>query len=394
MRKIAIVTAGVLPVPATKGGAVENLVEILLNENEKNPSFEFVVFSVADVVSAQVARKYKCSQFFFIETTGKLFCFSRVIRSIFNRILPVYVGNQFISTVLSKTDFSVFDAVILENAPQFAIPLRRKYPCMRIVSHLHNRYVFDGMRYQQQILSATDLFLGVSNYICRQVLTCRGVSKDSVVCLYNGIDTKIFSRNLGRVDRLHLRATLGIREDDFVFLFSGRLVPAKGIQELFHAFEIVRTHNPEARPKLLVIGSSGYAGSDRGDFSSPQEDVVFSGYINHEDMWKYLSLGDVAVFPSTCEEAFGLTCVEALCSGLPTIITNSGGMPEVPDDVSAVIVSRGDGLTNRLSNAMEDLMRSSERRKVMSDGARVRGAYFSTTRYWGRFCELINRLFV
>ena len=36
MEKIAIITSGFLPVPASKGGAVENIVVNLLNENEKN----------------------------------------------------------------------------------------------------------------------------------------------------------------------------------------------------------------------------------------------------------------------------------------------------------------------------------------------------------------------
>ena len=46
--KIAILTSGVAPVPATKGGAVENLIQHILEVNEKNKSFKlmFIVFTI------------------------------------------------------------------------------------------------------------------------------------------------------------------------------------------------------------------------------------------------------------------------------------------------------------------------------------------------------------
>ena len=48
MKKIAIITSGALPVPATKGGGVETLVQILLEQNEKKQDFDCTVFTVSD----------------------------------------------------------------------------------------------------------------------------------------------------------------------------------------------------------------------------------------------------------------------------------------------------------------------------------------------------------
>lgn len=392
MKKIAIITPGKLPVPATKGGAVENLMEIFLKGNEKYPKFDFSVFSIAESRAKNLAGTYTHCKFRFIETHGQIYRISRVLRSVINRFSPVYFGNQFISSVLKAEDFSRFDAVVLENAPQFAVPLKKKFPCVRIISHLHNRHVFDGMKYQEQILAATDSFLCVSEYICRQVLTCKTISKEIVHCLHNGIDTVAFSRKLDAFERNRLRNSLKIAEDDFVFIFSGRTVPEKGIQELVQAFEIVRCRNSDAKLKLLIVGASEFAGSTVENVAkAANENIVFSGFIDYDEMWKYLNLGDVAVLPSVWDDPFPLTLLEAQCCGLPTIITNSGGMIEAVTEKSAIIVSRGDALNERLADAMSSLLHDAEKRIKMSSAARAKGAYFSRERYWNAFCELIHK---
>ena len=64
-KKIAVVTSGFLPVPATKGGAVENLIFNLIKENEKNEKFEFVVFSIYDKSAQVESINYKKTKFYF-----------------------------------------------------------------------------------------------------------------------------------------------------------------------------------------------------------------------------------------------------------------------------------------------------------------------------------------
>lgn len=388
MKKVAIITAGVLPVPATKGGAVENLTEILLKENEKNPNFEFTLFSVDDPQAEKLSQHYKHCEFRFIKTNGLIYRIFRALRFFINRVSPFYFGNQFIASILNSEDFSCFDAVVIENAPQFAISLKRKFSHTHIITHLHNRSVYDGMRYQNQILAATNTFLCVSKYICRQVLTCRKIQTNSVHCLYNGINTIRFSQTLSNEQRINLRASLGIDNEDFVFLFSGRIVPQKGIMELIQAFEILRNRNPNSKLKLLIIGASGFAENTDKNHPPNDKDIIFSGYIAYTEIWKYLNLGDVAILPSTCEEAFPLSLLEVQCVGLPTIITDSGGMSEAVTEKSAIIIPRGSRLPERLSDAMNSLILDLEKRATMAAAARERGSYFSQERYWKSFCEL------
>ena len=55
--KLAIITSGFLPVPATKGGAVENLIENFLKMNEECKDYEITVFSVYDQQAIEEAKK-------------------------------------------------------------------------------------------------------------------------------------------------------------------------------------------------------------------------------------------------------------------------------------------------------------------------------------------------
>ena len=63
MRKICFVTCGALPVPAIKGGAIEQLIELLINENERTPKFEFTVVECCDSKVEQEFKKYKYTHF-------------------------------------------------------------------------------------------------------------------------------------------------------------------------------------------------------------------------------------------------------------------------------------------------------------------------------------------
>ena len=69
--KVAIITSGYLPVPASKGGAVENLIQNILDENEKNEKLQIIIYSIEDKDAIKLAEeKYKKSKFIFLKTNS------------------------------------------------------------------------------------------------------------------------------------------------------------------------------------------------------------------------------------------------------------------------------------------------------------------------------------
>lgn len=382
-KSVVIITPGVAPVPAVKGGAVENLTQILLEKNEKDQKFQFTVVSIEDTQARALASKFKNTNFTYIPSKGTRYCTAKYIRAIANRICnKLYLGNQFISEAIKTLkNIPKPDAIIIENAPLFAIPLRRAFPSAKIIQHLHNRYIFPGSDRSTEIARATDHFFAVSNFIGDQISLGCAPSTPKVSTLYNGLATSRFQDKNAFDENIKMRTRLKINPNDFVFIYTGRMTKNKGLFELLEAFSKLKTN---VTCKLLLIGRGGVAKQPL-----PKE-VIVIGEVSHEEIHSYYNMADCAVLPSLVEEAFGLTILEAMLSGLPIITTDAGAIPEIVGN-AAIIIQRGDNLPARLRNAMENLTKSPDLRAKLSSAALIRGLEFSDDRYWARFNELINQ---
>lgn len=145
----------------------------------------------------------------------------------------------------------------------------------------------------------------------------------------NGIDTAYFNPNIfSTPQNSELKIDLGISTSDFVFVFIGRLVGDKGINEMVAAFEVVNKKFPNA--KLLLVG-------DYETYLDPlslltldqiqtNNAIITVGFQN--DVRPYLSISNVLVFPSY-REGFPNTVMQAGAMGLPSIVSNINGCNEI-----------------------------------------------------------------
>ena len=139
MKKIAIVTTGLLPVPATKGGAVENLLDLFLEENEKRGLLDITVLSCYEKNAESLSRiLYPHTNFCFINCSTRLYkCLDWIFIQI-NKIVNLGRLFGFLSALqIRKGDF---DLVLVENFP-FHCPSLKKMIKIPIWLHTHNRYV-------------------------------------------------------------------------------------------------------------------------------------------------------------------------------------------------------------------------------------------------------------
>jgi len=388
MRKIAIILPGdKLPLPSVKGGAVESLVQCLLDYNEKYHTYNFVVFSVYNEEAALKSRSYKHTDFKYINTDSLNYKLKQVFRWIYNRFFP-YIGNQFINSVMNGMDTD-YDYVLIENAPWFVIPLKRKMN-MSMVQHLHNNYLGITSSFNQQIIDNSDFVLAVSKFIKNEILSHLNCTPELISVLYNGISLERF----GKSECLwSLREQLGISHDDFVFVFSGRLVPEKGIKELLLAIKQIQHLNF----KLLIIGSSFFSSDRKTSFieelqnlSSELPNVIFTGYIPYQKIQDYYHLANVAIVPSIGDEACPLSCIEFMASSLPLIVTDSGGMVELVDEDCAIIIKRNENIITQLKDAMINLLNNKRKCQLMGEAARKRSTLFSDLVYSKKFMYLID----
>lgn len=149
----------------------------------------------------------------------------------------------------------------------------------------------------------------------------------------NGIDTAFFSPDqVTEIERVTLREKLNIQSDDFVFVFVGRIVSDKGINELIKAFSELQAaeNNEPAGIKLLLVGGL----ENDLDPLNPEtlaeinqnKDIISVGF--QQDVRSFFAIADALVFPSY-REGFPNVVMQAGAMGLPSIVSDINGCDEI-----------------------------------------------------------------
>lgn len=380
MMNIAIITSGYLPVPASKGGAVENIVESWLIENEKYQEVKFTIFSIYDEKASELSKKYKHSDFEFIKEKKIINFCDKIIYWLSKNILKkektmsyryiiqrLYFLNK-VSKILKKDNY---DKIIIENHPTlfFALKMRKNYLKYdgKFYYHVHNE--INGDYGCTEIIAKSKKILCVSNYIKQNIKEKLGIYKN-VEVMKNCINVENFNKKLKYDDFKKVREKYNISENDIVLIFSGRVTKQKGIIELLKAMKDIKEHNV----KLLIVGSFFFGTKVKNNFEIEIEEmikqcnnkVITTGYIPYDEISKLYAISDIAVLPSICEDAAPLTIIEAMASGLPIITTNSGGIPEYAQNGCACILYRNNELVKNLTNTIEKLVKDKEKIQTMS----------------------------
>ncbi len=146
----------------------------------------------------------------------------------------------------------------------------------------------------------------------------------------NGIDVELFDYNKHNDDlvKRKLRNDLNINENDLVFIFVGRLVSDKGINELINAFNQINKKVKDVT--LLLVG--GYEteldplNPDTLKIIEDNPKIVSTGWVN--DVIPYFSISNILTFPSY-REGFPNVVMQAGAMGLPCIVSNINGCNEI-----------------------------------------------------------------
>lgn len=141
-----------------------------------------------------------------------------------------------------------------------------------------------------------------------------------------GLDVEYF--NPDAVERNIMRTELGQTQDDFVFVFVGRIVTDKGINELVSAFDRLSEEYPQAH--LVLIGNEEL---EQNPITSDSRSIIHSNKRIHAigrrtDVRPYLKDADAFVFPSY-REGFGMVLIEANSMGIPAISSDIIGCNEI-----------------------------------------------------------------
>ncbi|MCA9348218.1 glycosyltransferase family 4 protein [Candidatus Saccharibacteria bacterium] len=101
-------------------------------------------------------------------------------------------------------------------------------------------------------------------------------------------------------------------------VFLGRLVKRKGLLELIDAYNHI-SDDLAKKTRLLICGKGPL--KQRANHSvRVDRDVKFLGFVPERDKPNYLASADIAVFPSTGGESFGIVLIEAMAAGAKSVI--------------------------------------------------------------------------
>jgi glycosyltransferase involved in cell wall biosynthesis len=200
-----------------------------------------------------------------------------------------------------------------------------------------------------------------------------GLPENKIKVIYCGADTKKFFPMNGKESK-HI-------------LYCGGLLPNKGIDVLLEAIRLV------VRKNTIILDILG-----DGDWESYQQKVEafglsdyvrYHGYVPYHLINEYYKKGYLLVAP-TKHEAFGLTIVEAMASGLPVIATAVTSVPElVKNGVTGILVPWNDA--GALAEAIITLLDNPEMAKSMGQAGRERVEQMFT---WDKAAKQMENLII
>jgi glycogen(starch) synthase len=176
-----------------------------------------------------------------------------------------------------------------------------------------------------------DLVVTVSNAM-REELIELGFPKEKIRVCYNGVDPEKYSPDQVSIEKQkEIRSKYGIKDEDEMILFVGRLVWIKGVDKLIMGLPHVLQKIPNA--KLVIVGLGDMEEHLKNMVSGLklEDSVKFCfEFIPEEERIAHYAACDLAVFPSLYEP-FGIVALEAMSMEKPVVVGASGvsGMREI-----------------------------------------------------------------
>jgi glycosyltransferase involved in cell wall biosynthesis len=173
---------------------------------------------------------------------------------------------------------------------------------------------------------------GLYDFIIENKLTSKRKLKVLANGSTNGINTNFFcAKQISEELKQSFKDDLKIQENDFIFVFVGRIVGDKGINELIQAFKkIMRS---DVNIKLLLVGEEENEIDPLNNETQKElfgnRNIIKVGW--QKDIRPYLAISDVLILP-TYREGFPNVVMQAGAMGLPTIVTNINGCTEIVED--------------------------------------------------------------
>ena len=233
------------------------------------------------------------------------------------------------------------------------------------------------------------------SHAMKEELKKLGFPEEKIRVCWNGVDPNKYNPNRFKVDGLlNFRHKYGIKDDEKMVFFIGRLVTVKGADKLVESFPKVLEEFPKTKLFLLGIGDMEKQIQEQIDRLNIRDNVIIrTEFVNEEERILHYAASDLVVLPSLYEP-FGIVCTEAMSMAKPVVVGARGtnGMREQiianGEEKCGIHVNPFD--PNDIAWGIKNMLGSDEFMRIMGERSRKR---VISTFSWGSVAERTNEIY-
>lgn len=285
--------------------------------------------------------------------------------------------------LVRKYDIDVIQTHLLRSLDFLVASLKLSFPNLLVFWTVHN-YLFElradqlsGQRWllkpkkyihnalYRMVADRINGFIAVSDEVEQAIRQTIRVDQRRITTICNGVDIRRYQR---KVDRMAIRSSLGLKEEDQVVILVGTLKEQKGHRYLVQAAAPLIAQNNNLH--ILFPGD----GPLRASLQQQVQELGLEKHIHflgsRKDIPDLLAASDYFVLPSLWE-GLAMALIEAMASGLPVLATCvSGSQHVVVPGETGLLVPPGDA--DQLRQAMAEMIANPERAKKMGQAGSTR----------------------
>lgn len=398
---LIIIAPSNLPIPSVRGGAIETGIQQIIDENELEHKTDIIVYSYYEPYAKEVSKKYKYTKFVYYKSNIFAKLYKNIARMCNYMLKSVKAKRRFnihsrylkyIIKDLKNCNLTNKDVILIKNAVNYVIPIYNNLPA-KIFLQLHNDFFNKDTYKASKIAQCCEGLIANSEYIKKCILTIDKIEDKKVMINKNCLDNNDFEDISAKdVEKKAIEYGIDLRKKNI--LFSGRIVPQKGIKELIYSAQDI---SKDIDWNLNIIGSKSFGKNTTDKFKKElyniadknKDRIKFLGYVKHSDVKFLNKVADVVVIPSIWEEPAGRVALEAQVVGTPIIISNSGGLGEYTNDKASIVIERGENFIKDLTKMLEKILLDDDLRKAMGEEAKKVTSKYTSKNYYN---EILTQL--
>jgi len=266
--------------------------------------------------------------------------------------------------------------------------LRSKIPtCLTIhdLAYLHYPQFMDKLHkwhyahYLPRFARRAQRIIAVSEFTKQDIVKHYGIDAGKIDVVYNGAHQAY--QPLSYEDRETVKQQYTDGQE--FFLFTGALHPRKNIINLLKAF-VKFKRRQRSRLKLVIVGRMAWQFDEivkAKELMPFKEDVVWTGYLEIEELARITASAYAMVYPSFFE-GFGIPILEAMTCHVPVIVSDTSSMPEVGGEAALLVDPNN---VDDIAEKMMLIYKDENLRNRMIDAAKIQQQKFD----WARSAEQV-----